>query len=121
VAAVAVRPVVVERRSAPGSREDDEADETPPPVRPVERPHGADGARPAARRTAVEPDLPAPQIREQIVLAPEAASEPPVIHVSIGRVELRAPAAAPAPSPVELARPKQSLDDYLLARDRRRA
>jgi hypothetical protein len=118
--AAPVLPVIVERRIELTPPQDVH-EVSAPPVRPVETPRPAVPGWPTVSSTRIEPDLPAPQIREQVFVAPETAPESPVIHVSIGRVELRAPASAPAPRPVELARPKQSLDDYLLARDRTRA
>jgi hypothetical protein len=114
-----VRDVVVERPTEAGPSED--YDVRPAPVRPAEPQRRAALPQPKPARRRIEPDLPSPPIREQIVFTPSAAPEPPLIHVTIGRVELRAPAPSPRSSPVELARPKQSLDDYLVARERRRA
>lgn len=90
------------------------------PLRPVkpERP------RPTVRRRtpalpAVEPGESTPEIRERLVFARERAATPPTVHISIGRVELRAAATAPRPSAPQLARPKQTLDDYLRERSQR--
>jgi hypothetical protein len=50
-----------------------------------------------------------------------AAPAEEVVRVSIGRIEVRTtPPATPPAAPVPLARPRQSLDDYLAARDRGR-
>jgi hypothetical protein len=87
-------------------------------------------ARPAvavARRVETEVQLgrePVPAVRRQRAAGERtpgtghAAPPPPVIHVTIGRVEVRAApprplAAAPAPRP---AAPKLSLDEYLRSR-----
>jgi hypothetical protein len=52
--------------------------------------------------------------------APPATTIEEVVRVSIGRIEVRtAPPAAP-PAVVALARPRQSLDEHLAARDRAR-
>jgi hypothetical protein len=64
------------------------------------------------------PREPAAIGRPDVAEAP--AEEPATVRISIGRIEVTAapPAAPPAPpSPASLARPKQSLDDYLAARD----
>jgi hypothetical protein len=90
-----------------------------PAVQP--RPRGATVRRPPTAHKSVLPDLPAPEVREPLVLAAEPVLEPATIHVSIGRVEIRASVSERPAGPVELARPRQSLDDYLLGRERRRA
>jgi hypothetical protein len=62
-----------------------------------------------------------PRLREQPPLVPPAAPAEEVVRISIGRIEVRTtPPAAPRAAPAPLARPRQSLDDYLDARDRGR-
>jgi hypothetical protein len=89
---------------------------------PVRRPAPAE---PAAPRPVLERSLPArrPEAhRPSIRTAREAKPMPPDVHITIGRVEIRAVAAAseperqakPAPRPVE------SLADYLARRDGQR-
>jgi hypothetical protein len=60
------------------------------------------------------------EARATTAVAPERRAEPvpPIINVTIGRIEIRAPAAPPAaPAPrVEPPRPAVSLDDYLQRR-----
>jgi hypothetical protein len=64
------------------------------------------------------PGLPPPRVAPA---TPPAVTEQ-VVRVSIGRIEVRAtPAPAPAAmASVPLARPRESLDDYLASRDRGR-
>lgn len=75
--------------------------------------------QPAARRPS-RPDHAAPAITHVVRGGPESAGPAP-IHVSIGRVEVRATAPAPAPAPPAIREPRQSLDDFLGARDAGRA
>jgi len=65
-------------------------------------------------RSELRPPLVVPQVESLRALQPPAA--PPAVHVTIGRVEVRAmpqPARAPAARP---AGPRMSLDDYLQSR-----
>jgi len=63
-----------------------------------------------------EPDLPEPDLPE-----PAAAEQPgPQVTISIGYVEVRAPApAAPTPKQPHWPQPRLSLDEYLRHGDRR--
>jgi hypothetical protein len=64
-----------------------------------------------------ERQAPVAPIRESVRQAP-AKPEPPEIHISIGRIEVRATVGAPAPAPSR--RPKEpllGLDDYLKSRN----
>lgn len=57
-------------------------------------------------------------LRENSALRVEPRPAPPVIQVTIGRVEVRAvQSAVPAPKPSKPAPPKLSLDDYLQRRE----
>ena len=47
--------------------------------------------------------------------APPAA-EPPVVHVHVGRIDVRAPAPPAPPAESRLREPRMSLDDYLEGR-----
>src|ERR1039458_263580 len=64
-------------------------------------------------------ERPAFQARRQNSFSPnEPRPSAPAIHVTIGRVEVRAiQSAAPKPKPAKPAPPKLSLDDYLQKRD----
>lgn len=72
-----------------------------------------------------EPPGPA-QLRQERLLrppiggdqpAPAASGRPPDVHISIGRVEVHAAPARPAPGhPAAPRRPQQSLADYLARR-----
>lgn len=89
-----------------------------PPPRPPVSP-----ALPAARPQRVTPAPPAPpsvaQRRPRQGSSPAAAAAPePVIEIRIGRVELRASAAAPPARTARPAAPVSSLEEYLRARDR---
>ena len=82
------------------------------------------GPRPERPRTTfLEPRperRPAPSVstRIRVEREPTAPPEPPTVHVSIGRVDVRAivapPAASPARPPAPASRP--SLEDYLRGR-----
>ncbi len=85
-------------------------------------------AEPVAPRAVVAEILPrettararAEPQRAQPAPPPHAAQTPPAIHVTIGRVEVRAvtpPAARPAPQPKPV-KPAMSLADYLEQRNR---
>jgi hypothetical protein len=86
----------------------------------------ADGAMagqrsPQQARIALAAPSPLPQRREPAAPRHAAAmAEPaPTVHVTIGRVEVRAiPPAAPLPAPVRRTGPAVSLEDYLHRRDR---
>jgi hypothetical protein len=76
---------------------------TPPPIQPTMiRPVERDRAKPSDRET-----------REQAM--PSTQSPTQHIHVSIGRIEVRAsmPPPQPTPRPTTPSAPKMSLDDYL--------
>jgi hypothetical protein len=126
----AVQPV---RSTAPVARavemRDDEAPPTAMPdvpALPQRRP--PPDAEPAAPR-AVVPEIlrretaaraRAEQQHAQPAPQPQADQTPPAIHVTIGRVEVRAvtpPAARPAPQPKPV-KPAMSLADYLEHRNR---
>jgi len=69
----------------------------------------------------IQPDLSSPlkpPATPAVSLLQPSPKEPPAIHVTIGRVEVRAmmPAAQVKPSP-ERSAPKMSLDDYLRSRN----
>lgn len=108
------------------------APRAPEPIAPVASrmyPGPSDGSdapvRPEmpARQASVPAIRPAavatPPPREAGVRSRSDAPEPPMIRVTIGRVEVRAvsPPSRPAPKPVELRRPLLSLDDYLERRN----
>jgi hypothetical protein len=101
-----IRPVVPPSVTAPRPE---------PRARPRPRTHrGEPGGELAYRAVAVEPE-----IQRATSLPDDGRKE--TIHVSIGRIEVRAPALPQAPpGPPPLARPKRSLDDYLAERDRGR-
>jgi hypothetical protein len=66
--------------------------------------------QPAAR-------APALPVRISPAIALKTAAQEPTIHVTIGRVEIRATTASPAPSrPARPAAPKLNLEDYLRSR-----
>jgi hypothetical protein len=76
---------------------------------------------PDRARIVVQPQVatrrPSPDSSRAAVAA-ASANEPPAIHVTIGRVEVRAiTAPAPPRSPAPPAAPKISLDDYLKRRN----
>jgi hypothetical protein len=119
------------RSAAPVARADEiRDDEVPPPAisdapAPPQRRLPPD-AEPAAPRAVVpkilhrETAAPAHAERAQPAPQPHAAQTPPAIHVTIGRVEVRAvtpPAARPAPQPKPV-KPAMSLADYLEQRNR---
>jgi hypothetical protein len=112
------------------------------PARPAAPAQASPSPRVAAvaRRPATPPPTPpaSAAVQDRIVRVPAAEPEPKpswhlavpgqppapteeVVRVSIGRIEVRTtPPATPPAAPVPLARPRQSLDDYLAARDRGR-
>jgi hypothetical protein len=117
----------------------------PPPARERGRPsppapEAAESDRPvpnrleeparSSRPQAVAPDLairmpevrPRPTRGEIRAAEPAPPPRPPVVNITIGRVEVRAPAAAaPPPRPARPSRPEpQSLADYLKQRGGRR-
>ncbi len=94
----------------------------PPPRSPAPPPEQASRREPPARQNPA-PLAPAPASRRAAISqratpAPAPAPEP-VVHVTIGRVEVRAvqaPASKPTARPRE---PRMGLDDYLARRERR--
>lgn len=121
------------RSTAPVARADEMRDDgAPPPAMsdapalPQRRlPPDAEPAAPRAvvpeilRRETAAPVHAEPQ-HAQPAPQPHAAQTPPAIHVTIGRVEVRAvtpPAARPAPQPKPV-KPAMSLADYLEQRNR---
>lgn len=93
-----------------------------PPV-PASSPETV-GDRPpstAAHSPAINPVAPPADpvpAGERSVFSPEPVASPaPVINVSIGRIEVRAPAATPAAPTTTTAGPRLTLDDYLKKRD----
>ena len=92
------------------------------------KPHRADPPKGEAGGSLVQlsrsmvreygPPHPHPAIsRPQHANAREAAPAPPTIHVTIGRIEVRAtPAATPPPRDARRAGPKLNLEDYLRTR-----
>jgi hypothetical protein len=89
------------------------------PVAPGVAERAEPPAAPPHRSVRPRPGPPPPRVPPAV--APPAATEE-VVHVSIGRIEVRAAPPAPAPVvvPASAARPRQSLDDYLAERDRGR-
>jgi hypothetical protein len=94
----------------------------------IERITGSNRGPAAAPGIVPAPALPAPErmetslAREQrenrLFLAEAAPAPAPTIHVTIGRIEIRATPAAPAPArPAAPRPPGMSLDDYLRRRD----
>lgn len=88
------------------------APEEPVDSRTAHRPEPGTVAEPAGRWESRRPADPAPQRREP---APEPG---PVVHVSIGRLEIRAVPEPARSVPPPLARRGQSLDEYLDRRNR---
>ena len=95
-------------------------------ARTMARPAGALSLAPAATGAAPAPIVVTPQVAAvPEITRPEVAREPiapspPIVRVTIGRVEVRArmPAAPPAPAPAPRRRePTLSLTDYLKQRD----
>jgi hypothetical protein len=92
-----------------------------PSLRAVALPSAIDahpGAWPAARRPppAAEPAAPTHPLRPASLPAPQAAAAPPVIHVTIDRIDVRMPPAAAPAGPARRARPPAaapSLAEYL--------
>lgn len=100
---VVVEPKIIARPGSGG------APEEPPPL-----PNGKS-------RTAVQPEIIVHRNspKAAAVPAPPSANEPPAIHVTIGRVEVRAVMSPSAPPKVaSRAAPKLSLEDYLKQRNR---
>lgn len=91
------------------------------PLRPPkpERPRPAIRRRTTPASPPVEPGERTVEVRERLVFAREPTAAPPTVHISIGRVELRAAETPPRLPAPQLARPKQTLDDYLSERSRR--
>jgi len=108
-------PATTAQAPAPGN---DPAGQVPAAPRPATRPPGPVPA-PARRRRATAPAEPLGRLPAVADPTGEAAGQ--VVRVSIGKVEVRAPAppATPPPPapPPPLARPSLSLDDYLRQRD----
>lgn len=76
---------------------------------------------PAARRSPAVMPRPGPPLRVPAVVTPPPVTEE-VVHVSIGRIEVRA-TQSPSPDavvPASPARPRLTLDEYLAERDRGR-
>jgi hypothetical protein len=74
-------------------------------------------------RTVVQGDAPAPTPRVRRRAAEPLAAEPeqePVVHVHIGRIEVRAPAAPARPRAPRSREPLLSLADYLAQTSARR-
>jgi hypothetical protein len=93
---------------------------TPPEQRPMLSPARVvpiEAPRPREKRS--ESRAIAPPIAARPAQRPAVEPEPPVIHVSIGRIEVRAVApAAPTPQrPRPPLEPRLSLDEYLRRRD----
>jgi hypothetical protein len=72
-------------------------------------------AAPPRALDAPEPFVPAPRRHAASSLA-LARYDPQPVHVTIGRVEVRAPAASPPPAPAPQRGPALSLDEYLRTR-----
>ena len=75
------------------------------------------GASARATQTVRETLAPTAALERSRAIRPVVSEEQPPVHVTIGRVEVRAPAAAPPPAAAPTpTRPALSLDDYLRTR-----
>ncbi|MGH7938069.1 MAG: hypothetical protein ACREFG_06155, partial [Chthoniobacterales bacterium] len=90
-----------------------------PQVRPADAPPVVRRTTPGSRRTQAQPSRRPVLAADSSLPANELSpNEPPIVHVTIGRIEVRAtPAATPAPHrPIRSTPPNLTLDAYLKER-----